>query len=78
MTNLKVFTCRCNTILNCQGFITDLYPKHIEKEDRHFFLPCMEHFSVEERGAMLHEEWEFDKNLIHLLYAEKVKRAEAL
>lgn len=66
------------TILNCLGFMTDFYPQHIEKEDRHFFLPCMEHFSIEERDAMLHEEWEFDKNLIHQLYTEKVKRAEAL
>jgi hemerythrin-like domain-containing protein len=66
------------TILNCLDFMTDFYPQHIEKEDRHFFLPCMEHFNTEERDSMLHEEWEFDKNLIHLLYTEKVKRAETL
>lgn len=66
------------TILNCMSFMSDFYPRHIEKEDRHFFLPCMEHFSLEERDSMLHEEWEFDKNLIHLLYTEKVKKAETL
>lgn len=66
------------TILNYMAFMTDFYPHHIEKEDRHFFLPCMEHFSSEEKNAMLHEEWEFDKNLIHQLYTEKVKDAEKL
>lgn len=66
------------TILDCMGFMTDFYPKHIEKEDRRFFLPCMEYFSMEEKDTMLREEQEFDKDLIHQLYAEKVAEAEKL
>jgi hemerythrin-like domain-containing protein len=54
------------------------YPKHIEKEDKHFFIPCMQYFSAEEKEAMLKEEWEFDKNLIHRVYAEKLSEAEKM
>ena len=53
-------------------FMTDFYPKHIEKEDKHFFLPCMNYFTPEEKESMLKEGWEYDKNLIHQLYKEKV------
>ncbi len=61
-----------SVILNCMEFIIDFYPKHIEKEDKHFFLPCMNYFTTEEADSMLKEGWEFDKNLIHELYREKV------
>lgn len=60
------------TILDSLRYMTDFYPKHIEKEDKHFFLPCMNYFSSEEKEAMLKEEWEFDKNLIHQIYKEKI------
>lgn len=59
-------------ILDCLRYMTDFYPKHIEKEDRHFFLPCMNYFTSEEKEAMLKEEWEFDKNLIHRIYKDKI------
>jgi len=53
------------------------YPKHIEKEDRHFFLPCMDYFSKEEQLDMLGEFWEFDKKLIHEKYKAMVEKSEA-
>jgi hemerythrin-like domain-containing protein len=59
-------------------FLIDFYPKHIEKEDQHFFMPIMKYFSQEEKEAMLQEEWEFDKNLIHLIYKNKISEAEKL
>ena len=65
-------------ILNCMRFIADFYPKHIEKEDKQFFLPCMNYFTTEEKDSMLKEEWEFDKNLIHQIYREKVDKTERL
>ena len=52
------------------------YPKHIEKEDKHFFLPCMEYFSVEEKEAMLQECYDFDKQLIHEKYNAIVQNFE--
>lgn len=54
--------------------IADLYPRHVDKEDNHFFLPCMQYFSQAEKDAMLAQEHEFDRNLIHQLYKEKVMR----
>jgi hemerythrin-like domain-containing protein len=50
--------------------LSELYPKHIEKEDKRFFYPVMEYFSPQERDAMLNEFWDFDKIIIH----EKYKR----
>ncbi len=65
-------------ILDRLKFLTDFYPKHIEKEDRHFFIPVMNYFSQEEKEAMLQEEWEFDKNLIHQTYQNRIREAEKL
>jgi hemerythrin-like domain-containing protein len=59
-------------------FISDFYPKHIEKEDKRFFMPCMDNFSKDEKNMMLQEEWEFDKNLIHQIYKDIVSKAEGL
>jgi hemerythrin-like domain-containing protein len=59
-------------ILDCVEFMTHFYPKHIEKEDKHFFLPCMNYFTAEEKDAMLKEGWEYDRNLIHEIYKEKI------
>jgi len=46
----------------------NFYPKHIEKEDRHFFYPCQEYFSKDEQQVMLAEFWEFDRKMIHEKY----------
>jgi hemerythrin-like domain-containing protein len=59
-------------ILNGMEFMSVFYPKHIEKEDKHFFLPCMSYFSTEEKDVMLKEGWEYDKGLIHEIYKEKI------
>ncbi len=45
-----------------------LYPRHIEKEDRHFFYPALEYFTREERDEMLKKFSDFDKELIHEKY----------
>jgi len=45
-----------------------LYPRHIEKEDRHFFYPALEYFTRQERDEMLKKFSEFDKQLIHEKY----------
>jgi hemerythrin-like domain-containing protein len=53
------------------------YPRHIEKEDKHFFLPSMDYFGKKEQADMLREFWEFDKNLIHEKYRTIIEEAEA-
>jgi hemerythrin-like domain-containing protein len=66
------------SILNRLRFMVEFYPQHIKKEDKSFFLPCMDYFTPEEKSAMLAEEYEFDKHLIHELYTDRVTAVETL
>lgn len=54
-------------------YLADFYPKHIEKEDKHFFIPVMRHFSREEQDAMIAEFDEFDRQFVHHVYSDVVK-----
>jgi len=65
-----------SAILEYVKALVEFYPKHIEKEDRYFFLPIMDYFSKEEKDAMLKEEYEFDRVLIHEIYRDKATKAE--
>ena len=56
--------------------LVDLYPPHIEKEDRHFFIPILEYFSQEEQDEMLREFREFDGQMIHEKYKLAVEAYE--
>jgi len=56
--------------------LVDFYPVHIEKEDRHFFIPCMEYFSNRELDLMLEAFYEFDRTLIHDKYRGVIERFE--
>jgi hemerythrin-like domain-containing protein len=59
--SIKVITGAIKSLL-------ELYPRHIEKEDKHFFYPAMDYFTTEERGEMLREFYEFDRQIIHEKY----------
>jgi len=52
------------------------YPNHIEKEDKHFFLPSMGYFSEAEKAQMLERIWEFDRKMIHETYRRLVEGLE--
>jgi hemerythrin-like domain-containing protein len=56
--------------------LVKLYPAHIEKEDKHFFYPCLEYLSTREQDEMLQEFWEFDRKLIHEKYENIVEALE--
>lgn len=56
--------------------LIEFYPTHIEKEDKMFFRPVMNYFSKGEQEALLEEEYEFDKNFIHVLYREIITKLE--
>ena len=60
-------------VVTCLQDFAAFYPQHIEKEDKHFFLPCMAYFTESERDRMLKEEVEFDKEFIHKMYEEKIQ-----
>ncbi|MGD1153111.1 MAG: hemerythrin domain-containing protein [Syntrophales bacterium] len=65
-------------ILNSLKAITVLYRKHIELEDKHFFIPCLQYFTKDEMDAMLNAMWEYDRNMIHVKYREVVGQARDL
>jgi hemerythrin-like domain-containing protein len=56
--------------------LAHFYPIHIEKEDKHFFYPCMEYFTPEEQDKMLAEFYEFDRKMIHEKYGKIVNQIE--
>ena len=58
------------------GRLVEFYPKHIEKEDKNFFIPIMGYFSNEEKEAMIRKGYESDSRLIHEEYADLVKSLE--
>lgn len=53
--------------------LVEFYPKHIQKEDRHFFLPIMGYFSQEEKEAMIREGYESDSRLFHQEHEKLIK-----
>ena len=63
-------------IISNMETLVKFYPKHIEKEDKHFFIPCMNYFTDAEKDAMLNEMWEFDRNMIHEKYTRVVESHE--
>lgn len=62
--------------------LVGLYPPHIQKEDRRFFIPVMDYFSPKEQQLMLAAFNDFDKRLtsgketIHEKYLRIVKNYE--
>jgi hemerythrin-like domain-containing protein len=67
-----------NDIVSLVRQLVDFYPVHIEKEDKHFFYPCLEYFSKKEQDEMLNEFREFDRKLIHEKYIGTVEQWETI
>ena len=57
--------------------LAQFYPVHIQKEDKHFFYPCMDYFTKQEQDEMLDEFYEFDRKMIHEKYLKVVNQIEA-
>ena len=58
--------------------LVQLYPQHIEKEDKHFFFPVLNYFSKQEREKMLKQFYEFDRQLIHEKYKKLIDEWEKI
>jgi hemerythrin-like domain-containing protein len=56
--------------------LTNFYPIHIEKEDKHFFIPVMDYFTEKEKENMLIEGQIFDRKMIHRKYNHLVNTFE--
>ena len=52
------------------------YPKHIEMEDKHFFVPVMDYFNEKELENMLNEFKEWDRSMIHEKYRSLIEILE--
>jgi hemerythrin-like domain-containing protein len=63
-------------IISSMNIIIEFYPKHIEKEDRHFFLPAMDYFSDGEKEDMLRKFQEYDSRLYHEEHKATVRGME--
>ena len=62
-------------IVECLTELVSFYPRHIEKEDKHFFFPILDYFSAGEQERMLKEFREFDREMIHEKYRKVVEAA---
>lgn len=63
-------------IISSINSIVEFYPRHVEKEEKHFFMPAMGYFSAAERDTMLHTFLEFDGRLFHDEYRMMVTGLE--
>ncbi len=52
--------------------LVELYPAHIEKEDKHFFYPVMGYFSKREQGDMLAQFRQFNFDFTEKRYSQTV------
>jgi len=64
------------TVLEKLRFLTEFYPKHIDKEDREFFPAVLAYLTDEEQQAMLREFEEVDRRMIHEKYTALVDSFE--
>ena len=51
----------------------ELYPRHIMKEDKDFFIPCQQYFTKFEKEALLEAGYAFDKKFANIIYKERMK-----
>jgi hemerythrin-like domain-containing protein len=65
-----------NDLMESMGKLMEIYPRHIEKEDQHFFIPCMGYFSEAEQADLLARMQEFDRMMIHEKYRGVVESIE--
>jgi hemerythrin-like domain-containing protein len=56
--------------------LVELYPKHIETEDKHLFLEVIDYFSDEENDNLLDNAYEFDRKMIHEKYKSTIESFE--
>ena len=59
-------------ILESLKALVELYPAHIEKEDKHFFLPSMKYFTQAEQEEMLNKFVEFNRDFTDQKYRQIV------
>jgi hemerythrin-like domain-containing protein len=64
------------SILDALDVLIELYPRHIEKEDKHFFIPVMQYFTEKEQQEMLQKFLEYDQNFTDNRYKQTIETLE--
>jgi hemerythrin-like domain-containing protein len=63
-------------ILESVKALIELYPKHIEKEDKQFFYPSMQYFTEKEQEEMLQKFHEYNRNFTDNRYKQIIETLE--
>ena len=56
--------------------LIELYPPHIELEDKHFFGAAIGYFTPEEKASMLDDAYDHDADMAHKKYVDMVLKYE--
>ncbi len=64
-------------ILEAMAALAEFYPRHIDKEDHHFFPASMKYFTPAEKDDILARMWEWDRKMIHTKYQAVVEQWKA-
>jgi hemerythrin-like domain-containing protein len=73
---IKKETEALNEIADCLKWLIEFYPRHIEKEDGHFFNLYKTYLNEEEQDKMLVDFSQFSKESIHDKYSAVVEKLE--
>jgi len=65
-----------NDILQLLNTLIELYPRHIEKEDKEFFNNSMQYFTQEEIDSMIKRFMLFDQNFTNKYYEQSIRNLE--
>jgi len=60
-------------ILESLNTLIELYPRHIKKEDEHFFIQVMQYFTETEQQEMLQKFLEYDQNFTDNRYKQTIE-----
>lgn len=63
-------------ILESLSTLIALYPRHIEKEEKHFFIPVMQYFTEKEQQEMLQKFQEYDLTFTDNHYKQIIETLE--
>jgi hemerythrin-like domain-containing protein len=63
-------------IVESLNALIELYPKHIEKEDKHFFYPSMQYFTGREQEEMLQKFQEYNRTFTDNRYKQIIEILE--
>ena len=63
-------------VLELLSSLVKLYPEHIEKEDNHYFYPCMKYFSEQEQQEMLDSFLGFNQDFTDKRYKQIINSLE--